>query len=101
MTCCEMAASHGYHVLADILEVALVYQPVDSAMLIIDSEQIFPHDNKVPPCLPNCHSYGLSTLELWSQNVLRRLAEQLGETSSRVEVLLDSYGWSEVEELQL
>ena len=43
-TCCESADLAGYKLLAAMLELALVFQPVEESMMLFESNQSFPYE---------------------------------------------------------
>jgi len=90
-----MAVSHGHITLADMLEIALVFQPVDPSMAIYDEEQKFSHENHPPLLLLDSESFPLEQLPEWRESIINRVVERIAQRSSRVECILDAYGWDD------
>ena len=55
-TCCEVADVHNHKALASMLELALVFQPVDEGMAQFESMQQFPYGNQPGKLFVDCES---------------------------------------------
>ena len=95
MTCCEMAAAHEHKMLADVIEVALVFQPTDDTMAAIDAEQRFSHENQSSLLVLDSRTHTIEELSNWSYLLVIELSKLLEERPSRIETLLDYCGWDE------
>eukprot|EP01036_Dinobryon_divergens_P022457 gene22457-30714_t len=97
-TCCEMADETGHKQLASMLELALVFQPVDKEMEKFLREQTFPSENQ--PELLHINAFSLSSA--WLSRFIEESIDKICETCSgnelitsraRAEVLLQKYNW--------
>lgn len=127
-TCCELADESHHTALALALELALVFQPVDSEMQEFVSQQTFPYDGVPGRMLLSGETLGGDqALESFIDEAITRVSEALwaqhfpsqGDTQGddvkhdavvesngaeklrpRAEVLLTSYAWNTVKLLQ-
>ena len=94
-TCCELADGDNHKELARMLELALVFQPVDSAMIEFDIEEslYFDNQNRLPMLALDCESFHLDDISILIDDMLIDFAEMSGETFNRSESLLEAYSW--------
>ena len=78
-----------------MLELALVFQPVDSAMIEFDIEEslYFDNQNRLPMIALDCESFHLDDISILIDDMLIDFAEMSGETFNRSESLLEAYSW--------
>mmetsp|Transcript_32887 Transcript_32887/g.47510 ORF Transcript_32887/g.47510 Transcript_32887/m.47510 type:complete len:1304 (-) Transcript_32887:148-4059(-) len=118
-TCCEMADEGGFKVLASMLELALVFQPVDEAMEQFDREQVFPYEKQPGRLILAAHSLTLAGVSRFIEEAITAICETLSchrsqfssnsinkneskwvISRSRAEVLLQKYNWN-ISKLQM
>lgn len=97
MTTCEMADANGHTILANMLEEALLFQPVDDEMgafLLLDSQSNNSHEADPSIYIVDSASFLMSGLEKWKKSVVQSAAETIGEPRNRAEVILDLFDWN-------
>ena len=94
-TCCELADGDNHKELARMLELALVFQPVDSAMIEFDIEEslYFDNQNRLPMLALDCESFHIQDMTTLIDDMLIDFAEISGESFNRSESLLEAYSW--------
>eukprot|EP01035_Chromulina_nebulosa_P025840 gene25840-33760_t len=97
-TCCEMADESGHKQLASMLELALVFQPVDEEMEQFDREQTFPYENQPGRMLIQAFSLSSVGLTRFIDESISAIFEScssddLRMSRARAEVLLHKYNW--------
>lgn len=98
-TCCEMADDGNHRTLASMLELALVFQPVDEAMAVFDEENRYSHENRPAILCLDSKSMLMSELASFLDSTLRSfqtatvLSNGLNLSSTQSEALLESFCW--------
>ena len=94
-TCCELADGEGHKQLAGMLELALVFQPVDSAMIEFDNSEslYFENQNRFPLLALDCESLEFNDINMVIDELLVDFSELSGESFCRSEALLESSSW--------
>jgi hypothetical protein len=95
MTCGEMADANSHTSLADILEIALVFPPLEHDMIMDEQEDrlLFREENFPPLFVLDSQSYNPTSLTHWKNIAVQSGKDALGLPLSRVEVLLDHFNW--------
>jgi hypothetical protein len=94
-----------------MLELALVFQPVDEEMEQFNREQIFPHEDQSSRLILHSHSIQIPQFCLFVEDEISAVCDRLNGggggpeeqgiiTRARAEVLLHSYNWN-IGKLQL
>lgn len=91
--CCELADQANYKILADALELAVIYQPRDDMMALYDEEHRFPFENHAPIFIADSTSMTPEDLEGRIRSWVSDLARDLYISESRAETLLDFFSW--------
>jgi Ankyrin repeat len=94
-TCCELADSEGYPELAGALELALVFQPVDSSMEAFDQTEFLYYQNQSRHALLalDCESMKQEEVSAVINEMLSEFCSFSGESLNRAESLLESCSW--------
>ena len=94
-TCCELADGDSHTELARMLELALVFQPIDSAMIEFDNEEslYFENQTRLPLLALDCNSFPIEDLSILIDDMLMDFTELSGESFNRSESLLEAYSW--------
>jgi Ankyrin repeat len=94
-TCCELADTEGYPELAGALELALVFQPVDSSMEAFDQTEFLYYQNQSRHALLalDCESMKQEEVSAVINEMLAEFCSFSGESLNRAESLLESCSW--------
>lgn len=103
MTCCEMADEGKYKDLANMLELALVFQPEDTNMIQYNESNVLSHEGR--PCILMLDTDVMQSEELnkYIDNIINQVCDSINTAStsgkhpsisrSHTEVLLNVYSW--------
>ncbi len=92
-TCCELAEAQGHHQLSSMLELALIFQPVDAGLEAFEQNLHEDGDQNLPIYCLDCRSYSTNDIENYMSELINRTCDALLQPSERVETLLNSYDW--------
>ena len=94
-TCCELADTEGYPELAGALELALVFQPIDSSMEAFDQTEFLYYQNQSRHALLalDCESMKQEEVSVVINEMLAEFCSFSGESLNRAESLLESCSW--------
>ena len=94
-TCCELADAQGHSELAGALELALVFQPVDSSMEAFDQTELLAFQNQTrhPLLALDCQSMKQEDVSIVIDEMLNDFCGFSGETLNRTESLLETFSW--------
>lgn len=94
-TCCELADSEGYPELAGALELALVFQPIDSSMEAFDQTEFLYYQNQSRHALLalDCESMKQEEVSAVINEMLSEFCSFSGESLNRAESLLECCSW--------
>ena len=95
-TCCELAEASGHTSMASILELALVYQPVDESMAQYDRTVGLSDNNFQPLYCPDCENLTTNQLETYMSNLIQKVSQDLLLSEERAESLLNFFDWDEI-----
>ena len=94
MTPCEMADSEGHVILADMLEIGLLFPPPEQDMVYFDDDRaMFLHEHSPPIFQLDARNYTISSVIAWKADIVESAVCALGLLPCRAETLLDYYAW--------
>jgi hypothetical protein len=94
MTPCEMSESKGHSILADMLEVALVFPSPEQDLCFLDIDRdAFNYENRSPIFLLDAKNYSSDDILLWRDDLIESAVCALGLPPSRAEKILAHYNW--------
>jgi hypothetical protein len=100
MTCCEIASMNEHHELADMLEIALIFPPLDQDVVLYDDEEERRYHQQIgggvtsqPIFLCDTETYSFDSLDDWRKNGIECVVAALGLPQSYAELVLDHFNW--------
>lgn len=96
-TCCELADVGGHADLASMLELALIFQPLDADMAAFDETNMRANSSQLPTYMLDSASKTEGEMMRYMEALIRRTAEVLQETEARTETLLKFTNWNSEE----
>ena len=91
-TCCELADDNHYQGLADMLELALVYQPQDEDMRSFHETQ-YSNNTSTPIYILDSMTLSLQSLGIFISESLSQVQLSLSVDENTAENLLDAHDW--------
>lgn len=98
-TCCESADLAGYKLLASMLELALVFQPVDESMQVYENSQSFPYEREKGKLILQCYSIKTTRINDFVEECIEYICDNLyinknhKMNRSRAECVLKAFNW--------
>lgn len=91
-TSCELADDHHFQNLADMLEIALVYQPQDEDMKTFHQSQL-PAPSSLPLFILDSMTMSLQSLVIFISESVQQVQRALSIDDNTAENLLDAHDW--------
>lgn len=91
-TSCELADDHNFQSLADMLEIALVYQPQDEDMKTFHQSQL-PTHSSLPLFILDSMTMNLQSLVIFISESVQQVQRSLSIDENTAENLLDAHDW--------
>ena len=96
-TCCELAELGGHADLSSMLELALIFQPLDADMAAFDEENNRTNQSQMPTFILDCESKSEEEMGQYMESLVASTAELIKESPARAESLLKVTNWDDGE----